>query len=124
MCSINAPTWFLRHSKPFLLDHIYSNITQKEIFGKPRLFHISNHLPTCAIINSFSGSKKFKSKMKKCMKTRGRVFENVLGHEDTFWSPWPWSWPQSLSPWPWPRALQVLQNVLSSAQGQHYFVYG
>ena len=66
---INAPTRFLRHSKHSLLDHIYSNLTQKEIIGKPCLFHISDHLPTCAIINSFSGNKKFKSKMKRCMKT-------------------------------------------------------
>ena len=66
---INAPTRFSRRSKPSLLDHVYSNITQKEIIGKPCLFHIPDHLPTCAIINRFSANKKFKSKMKRCMKT-------------------------------------------------------
>ena len=66
---INAPTRFSRHSKPSLLDHVYSNNTQKKIIGKPCLFHISDHLSTCAIINSFSASKKFKSKMKRCMQT-------------------------------------------------------
>ena len=35
--------------------------------------------------------------------------------EDTIWSPWPWKSN------PWPRSLQVLQNGLSSAWGQHYF---
>ena len=27
-------------------------------------------------------------------------------------------------PWPWPRTLQVLENVLSSARGQHCFLIG
>ena len=66
---INAPTRFSRHSKPSLLDHVYSNITQIDTIGKPCLFHISDHLPTCAIINSFGGNNKFKSKMLRCMKT-------------------------------------------------------
>ena len=39
-------------------------------------------------------------------------------HEDTFWSPWPW--PRSLSPWP--RSLLVVENVLSAAPEQHYFL--
>ena len=42
---------------------------------------------------------------------RGGVLEDVLGHEDTFWSPWT----RRSSPWPWPRGLkssrpQVLEN--------------
>ena len=37
---INAPTRFSRHSKPTLLDHIYSNITKKELIGKPCLFDL------------------------------------------------------------------------------------
>ena len=53
---------------------------------------------------------------------RGGVLEDVLGLEDTFSSPWPW--PRSSSPWPWPRRLQVLENVLSSARGQRYFLIG
>ena len=52
---------------------------------------------------------------------RGGVLEDVLGLEDvledTFWSLW--FWPQSSSPWPRPRLLQVLDNVLFSARGQH-----
>ena len=32
--------------------------------------------------------------------------------------------PRSWSPWSWPRVLQVLENVLSSAQGQHCFLSG
>ena len=35
---------------------------------------------------------------------RGGVLEDVLGLEDTFWSPWPW--PRRSSPWPWPRVLE------------------
>ena len=63
---INAPTRFSRHSKPTLLNHICSNITKKEFIGKPCLFDISDHLPTCVILNSFSCNKKFKPKMKRC----------------------------------------------------------
>ena len=65
---ITAPTRFSRYSKPSLLDHIYSNITKTKIIAKPCLFHISDHLPTCIILNRFSINKKFKSKMKRCMK--------------------------------------------------------
>ena len=65
---ITAPTRFSRYSKPSLLDHIYSNITKTKIIAKPCLFHISDHLPTCIILNRFSVNKKFKSKMKRCMK--------------------------------------------------------
>ena len=43
--------------------------------------------------------------------TRGGVLEDVLGLEDTFWSPWPW-----------PRSLKTSKIVLSSARGQHYFL--
>ena len=43
---------------------------------------------------------------------RGGVLEDVLGLEDTFWSPWPW---------PWPRSLRSSKIALSSARGQHYF---
>ena len=43
--------------------------------------------------------------------SRGGVLENILGLEDTIWSPWLW-----------PRSLQVLENALSSARGQHYFL--
>ena len=46
-------------------------------------------------------------------KIRGGVFKDVLGLEDTFWSPWPW--PRRSSPWPWPQ-------VLESARGQHFFL--
>ena len=71
LCSkllITAPTRFSRYSKPSLLDHIYSNITKTKIIAKPCLFHISDHLPTCIILNRFSVNKKFKSKMERCMK--------------------------------------------------------
>ena len=50
---------------------------------------------------------------------RGGVLEDVLGLEDTFWSPWPW--PRRSSPWPWPRSLKSSKIALSSARGQHYF---
>ena len=50
------------------------------------------------------------------MACRGGVLEHVLGLEDTIWSPWP---RRSSS---WSRSLQVLENALSSAQGQHYFL--
>ena len=30
---------------------------------------------------------------------RGGVLEDILGLEDSFWSPWPW--PQRSSPWSW-----------------------
>ena len=43
--------------------------------------------------------------------TRGRVLEDVLGLEDTFWS---------LRPWP--RSFESLKIALSSARGQHYFL--
>ena len=65
---ITVPTRFSRYSKPSLLDHIYSNITKTKIIAKPCLFHISDHLPTCIILNRFSVNKKFKSKMKRCVK--------------------------------------------------------
>ena len=42
--------------------------------------------------------------------SRGGVIEDVLGLEDTFWSPWPW-----------PRSLKSSKIALSSARGQHYF---
>ena len=35
----------------------------------------------------------------------------LTGLEDTIWSSWPW-----------PRSLQVLENALSSARGQHYLL--
>ena len=41
---------------------------------------------------------------------RGGVPEDVLGLEDTFWSPWPW-----------PRSLKSSKIALSSVRGQHYF---
>ena len=44
---------------------------------------------------------------------RGGVLEDVLGLEDTFWSPWPW---------PWPRSLRSSKIALSSARGQHCFL--
>ena len=57
---------------------------------------------------------------------RSGVLEDVLGLgdilKDTFSSPW--SWPRSSSFWPWPRSLQVLENVLSSVRGKHYFLIG
>ena len=40
--------------------------------------------------------------------TRDGVLEDVLGLEDTFWSPWPWS-------------LKSSKIAQSSARGQHYF---
>ena len=40
---------------------------------------------------------------------RGGVLEDVLGLEDTFWNPWPWSLSKSS------------KIALSSARGQHYF---
>ena len=49
---------------------------------------------------------------------RGGVLEDVLGLEDTFWSPWPW--PRRSSPWP--RSLKSSKIALSSARGQHYFL--
>ena len=42
---------------------------------------------------------------------RGGVFKDFLSLEDTIWSPWPWPW-----------SLQVLENALFSALGQHYFL--
>ena len=42
---------------------------------------------------------------------RGGVLEDVLGLEDTFWSPWPW-----------PRSLKFSKIALSSARGQYYFI--
>ena len=51
---------------------------------------------------------------------RGGVLEDVLGLEDTFWSPWPW--PRRSSPWPWPRGLKSSKIGLSSVRGQHYFL--
>ena len=42
--------------------------------------------------------------------SRGGVLEDVLGLEDTFWSPWPW-----------PRSLKSSKIALSSAPGQHHF---
>ena len=52
----------------------------------------------------------------------GGALEDVLGLEgvleDTIWS----HWPRRPSPWPWPRSLQVLENALSSAREQHYFL--
>ena len=51
---------------------------------------------------------------------------DVLGiegvREDTISSSWLWH--RSLSPSSWPRCQQILQNVLFSAQGQHYFLIG
>ena len=41
----------------------------------------------------------------------GGVLEEVIGLEDTFWSPWPC-----------PRGLKFLKIGLSSARGQHYFL--
>ena len=41
--------------------------------------------------------------------TRGGVLEDVLGLEDTFWSPWP-------------RSFRPSKIALSSARGQHYFM--
>ena len=46
--------------------------------------------------------------------------ENVLGLEDTFWSPWPW--PRRSNFWPWPRSLKSSEIALSSAREQHYFL--
>ena len=43
--------------------------------------------------------------------SRCGVLEDVLGLEDTFWSPWPW-----------PQSLKSSKIVLSSARGQHYFL--
>ena len=43
---------------------------------------------------------------------RGGVLEDVLGLEDTFWSPWPW-----------PRGLKSSKIALSSVRGQHFFLY-
>ena len=51
---------------------------------------------------------------------RGGVLKDVLGLEDTFWSPWPW--PRRSSSWPWPRSLKSSKIPLSSAQGQYYFL--
>ena len=42
--------------------------------------------------------------------------EDVL--EVTIWSPWP----RRSSFWPWHRSLHVLENALSSARGQRYFL--
>ena len=44
---------------------------------------------------------------------RGKVFEDVLGLEDTF-----------SSPWPWPRSLKSSKIAMSLARGQHYFLSG
>ena len=46
------------------------------------------------------------------LETRGGVLEDVLGLEDTFWSPWSW-----------PRSLKSSNIALSSARGQHYFFW-
>ena len=48
---------------------------------------------------------------------RGGVLAEVLGLEDVLEDTFS-------SPWPWPRNLQVLENVLSSALGRHYFLIG
>ena len=42
---------------------------------------------------------------------RDGVLEDVIGLEDTFSSPWPWS-----------RSLKSLKIALFSARGQHYFL--
>ena len=47
----------------------------------------------------------------------GGVLKEVLGLEDTFWSPW--RWPERSSPWA--RSLQVLKNALSSAEDSTVF---
>ena len=47
----------------------------------------------------------------------GGVLKEVLGLEDTFWSPW--RWPQRSSSGP--RSLQVLENALSSAEDSTIF---
>jgi len=52
---------------------------------------------------------------------RGSGIEDVL--EDSFWSPWPWSWPRRSSSWLWsrPRTLQVLENWPVLGRGQQLF---
>ena len=47
---------------------------------------------------------------------RGRVLEEVLGLEDTFWRPW------SRRSNPGSRSLKSSKIVLSSARGQHYLL--
>ena len=49
--------------------------------------------------------------------SRVKVLEDILGFEDTLWSPWPW--PRRSDPWP--RSLKSSKIVLSSVRGQHYF---
>ena len=67
MFLINVSTRFSKSSKLSLLDHIYSNITKEELFGKPCLFEISNHLPMCLIITNFSVKKQPNVKLKRCI---------------------------------------------------------
>ena len=50
---------------------------------------------------------------------RGGVLEDVLGLEDTFWTPWPW--PRKSSPWPWPRGLKSSKIALFSARSTALF---
>ena len=55
---INVPTQFSKSSKPSLLDRIYSNITKKELIGKPCLFKI---------FKNFSVKKQSNVKLKRCI---------------------------------------------------------
>ena len=64
---IKVSTPFSKSSKPSLLDHIYYNITKKELIGKLCLFEIFVHLPTCSIIKNFRVKKQSSVKLKRCM---------------------------------------------------------
>ena len=50
------------------------------------------------------------------LSSRNGVLEDVLGLEDTFWSPWPWRSS------PWSRGLKSSKTALSSALGQPFFL--
>ena len=59
----------------------------------------------------YGGSKTEKNVPIRDILSRGRVLEDVLGLEGTFWSPWSW-----------PRSLKSSKVALSSARRQHYFL--
>ena len=78
-----------------------------------------SHVDVCNETRRFLPVLQMPADQIKKTKGRGGVLEDVLGLKDTFWSPWPW-----------PRSLkssaskpQVSKVTMSSARGQHYFLY-